>query len=106
MSKFSELHPVVQYLLKEMCRRVHANPEELEWTKGKWSTKYCWTTKEMTSFQKWIEKEIQQNQQVREFLCERKDKVSKKLATSGALKFLLSYSWLVVPEKDILEGNV
>ena len=92
----NDLSPALQEIMREMCRRVGADPEEINFKEPYWFHKYTWTSKEEEDFINWLTDRLAQNKEWREELLEIPTK-NRKLLKQAARMFALNYGWKIEP---------
>ena len=81
-------------ILNEMCSRVNANPEEIDFKSSDWYLKYTWTEEEQDDFIKWLADFLHTNNKARKlFNIIGK---SKKRCKHGAMLFVSNYGWKTI----------
>ena len=77
-------------VLKEMCKRVGADYDKIDFKKDDWFSKYEWTEKEQDNFEGWLVGYLQRNKKAREKMMNIPAKAfSKKIAVN----FIFAYGW-------------
>jgi hypothetical protein len=84
----------IEIILKEMCKRVGADYNTIDFQKERWYIKHSWTEKDRTSFHKWLSNLVFTNKDVRNEIMERPYK-NKKYADKVANEFIFNYGWQV-----------
>jgi hypothetical protein len=88
----------LEYILREMCSRVGADYDKMDFNKENWFWEYQWTREEEEDFIKWLAKKIRKDRKVRTlFWTDRK--VTEKEAEMGARMFVFNYGWKLKEEK-------
>jgi hypothetical protein len=77
-------------ILDEMCSRVNANPEDIDFKSKDWYLKYTWTEEEQDDFIKWLSNFIYNNSKARKVFSIPK---SKKYCNKVSGMFVLNYGW-------------
>ena len=80
-------------ILNEMCSRVNANPEEIDFKSSDWYLKYTWTEEEQDDFIKWLSDFLYNNSKVRKVFSVSK---SKKYCNKVSGKFVSNYGWKTI----------
>jgi hypothetical protein len=57
----TDVSPVLQEILQEMCRRVNVDYNTVDFTKDRWYVDYSWTVEEEKDFTDWLTKEVISN---------------------------------------------
>ena len=87
--KFSKYLVII---LKEMCKRVGADYEDIYFSKEGWFSKYEWTEKEYDDFKDWLVNYLYKNNEARkaimEYPCKPKKRIKKVVDMFG-----LCYGW-------------
>ena len=81
-------------ILNEMCSRVGANPEEIDFKSSDWYLKYTWTEEEQADFIKWLADFLHTNNKARKLFNIIGS--SKKSCNHGAMLFNLYYGWKTI----------
>lgn len=81
-------------ILNEMCSRVNANPEEIDFKSKDWYLKYTWTEEEQDDFIKWLVGFLHTNNNARKLFNIIGN--SKKSCKHGAISFNLYYGWKTI----------
>lgn len=84
-------------VLTEMCDRVGAEYESIDFTKDEWYLDYSWTKSEQDKFIDWFSTFLQ-NKGVRQELCKYPPLVrTKKERLEFAQKFVSEFGWKIIP---------
>ncbi|MDD2260252.1 MAG: hypothetical protein PHO87_04560 [Acholeplasmataceae bacterium] len=81
-------------ILNEMCLRVNANPEEIDFKSKDWYLKHTWTIKEQDDFIKWLADFLYTNKKARKLF--NMFSSSKKSCNHGAMFFVSDYGWKTI----------
>lgn len=81
-------------ILNEMCSRVNANPEEIDFKSSDWYLKYTWTEEEQDDFIKWLADFLHTNSKARKLFNIIGN--SKKQCKRGAMFFNLYFGWKTI----------
>jgi hypothetical protein len=84
----------LEYILKEMCKRVGADYDSIDFKSQDWFLKYTWTEREQESFYKWLTELIYNAPQISMFLTGRRLKLVK-LCKQASAEFIHNYGWKV-----------
>jgi len=90
----TNLPPALEFVLKEMCNRVNANYNNINFTEENWFLKHTWTSKEQDDFINWLTQQIISNKEVRK-LFNLPSHPRKKIAEAAAKWFVFQYGWKV-----------
>jgi len=82
----------IEYLIKEMCKRVKADFTSINFSEDQWYYKYEWTEEECNKYKKWLEKTLWKNKKIRQDLGIIKD---KKHIHKVVQFFNLNYGWRI-----------
>jgi hypothetical protein len=81
-------------ILNEMCLRVNANPEEIDFKSKDWYLKHTWTIKEQDDFIKWLADFLYTNKKARKLF--NMFSSSKKSCNQVAMFFVSDYGWKTI----------
>ena len=88
------MNPYIQTILTEMCSRVGADYESIDFSSPDWYLQYTWTTAEEKEFSAWLFNYLMDNKEARANLYG--GRVFNKWTVSGAVQsFIFSYGWKV-----------
>lgn len=90
-SKFGKHLTVV---LKEMCKRVKAKYDSIDFKSTEWYRKHTWSCAQQESFEGWLTDYLYRNRDARMELCER-SYASKALCRKVAKEFNFMYGWIL-----------
>lgn len=79
-------------ILKEMCRRVGADFDKIDFGKERWFEDYTWDEKQQEDFEKWLTDYLYKNKKATAELYSM-HYPSKKWVKQAADMFILSYGW-------------
>jgi len=83
-------------ILKEMCRRVEVDYNEIDFTKDEWYLDYSWSKTEQDKFIEWVSKYLR-NMGPRRELCQYPPLVrTKEERSKFAEKFVSEFSWKII----------
>ena len=82
----------LDFILKEMCNRVGAKFEDIDFQEHNWFTKHRWTIHQEEDFREWLANHFYENKQARNFILQISSK-NKKLCKQGAKAFIFNYGW-------------
>lgn len=82
----------LRVILKEMCKRVGAKFEEINFKKQNWFMKFSWTEKEQNEFIDWLTNYLYQNSEARKEVMKFPVK-DKKRCKEVAIQFVSFYGW-------------
>ena len=85
-------------ILKEMCHRVGAKSNKIDFKKEGWFCKYTWTEKEQDDFTDWLTKYLYNNHKARIDLMTITSKI-KRYCKEAADMFVFNYGWKLKDEK-------
>jgi len=80
-------------ILKEMCKRVSANYDEIDFTKELWFMKYEWSKEEEQSFINWLADYLYKNKEARQVIVFSSYNKTKKYMKKVAEEFTFNYGW-------------
>jgi len=86
-----KMHPGLKKVLEEMCKRVGADFNQMDFTKKDWFQQYSWTPEEQEDFVNWLAKQIKLDKDVGDIF-------NGLLTTdlqrkNAALMFVFAYGW-------------
>lgn len=81
-------------ILNEMCSRVNANPEDIDFKSSDWYLKYTWTEEEQDDFIKWLADFLHTNNKARKLFNIIGN--AKKSCNRGAMFFVSNYGWKTI----------
>lgn len=87
-----EFNKYLIVILKELCRRVGAKYEKIDFMKENWFREYEWTEDEETDFKKWLLDYLYNNAEARRELTTIRRK-NKKHCKSIADWFCFNHGW-------------
>ena len=79
-------------IMKEMCSRVGADYDTINFSEPGWFDKYEWTKQEYDDFVDWLSDYLIKNKEARISILNT-DSPSKKLITNSCKLFGLNYGW-------------
>ena len=79
-------------ILKEMCKRVDADFEKVNFKSKTWYSKCSWTEAEQNDFKKWLVKYLKKNSEARREMMENPTTISK-IIDKFANMFIFNYGW-------------
>jgi len=82
----------LEYVLREMCRRVGARYEGIDFSDPTWFYKYEWTQEEEEDFANWLTKELISNPQLRNDLMKYPTSQRRYLRRFAEV-FTANYGW-------------
>ena len=86
-------NPYIVYILKEMCKRVDANYDEIDFKKDLWFMEYEWSKKEEQSFVDWLADYLYNNKEARQnIVCSYCNKTKKNMR-NVAEEFNWQFGW-------------
>ena len=80
-------------ILKEMCHRVGADFDSIDFLKDRWFMEYEWTEKEQDKFQEWLINHLYTNTKAFKEIAASPNSKSKKNCENISKMFLLNYGW-------------
>ena len=92
------MNEYLKIVLTEMCNRVQADFNSIDFKQIDWYYKYEWTQEEEDSFIKWLSNYLYETPKARQVLYELRSK-SKKLCEKAANGFRF-YCWKLKKESD------
>ncbi len=90
-NKFKDF-PYLKRIMKEMCKRVGADFNKMNFKKQDWFLEYSWTKENEEKFKKWLMNFLYKNRKAREEILEFPSKNKNKLKNAINM-FLFSYGW-------------
>jgi hypothetical protein len=88
----------LEIVLKEMCSRVGANYDYIDFKKEQWFWDYEWTQEQETNFKRWLTDYLCNNKEARKelvLLSSNKDNILK-----AATFFVMNYGWKLKREEN------
>lgn len=85
-------NPYLEEILREMCLRVGANFDKLDFKSSDWFTKYSWTEDEEEDFKLWLNQYFYDNAEAREEIMPRVAKDIEVIDMANS-EFLLRFGW-------------
>jgi len=85
--------PELVYILKEMCSRVNADYELINFKEDKWYWKYEWTIDQQNDFKDWLTNLLKKDKKVRNVIMAFP---SLKKYEGTANMFILNYGWRTI----------
>lgn len=82
-------------VLKEMCRRVKAKYDDIDFKSSGWFRQYKWTREQEKSFEGWLTDYLYHSREARWELCERGLYIDKKWCKKVAEEFTFMYGWVL-----------
>ncbi|MBU1067589.1 hypothetical protein KKE60_07355 [Patescibacteria group bacterium] len=82
----------LEIVLQEVCKRVGAPCEGIDFKKDRWFEDYSWTMKEEESFTNWMVDLLYNNSSARRELTGHCGK-NKKMCERAAQEFVFMYGW-------------
>lgn len=92
-----EINPELEPILREMCRRVGADYDSIDFVDSSWYLGHAWTEEEANEFIKWLGEYFYQNTRARQALF-RIPRKTKKRCMDAAKEFEFRYGWKI---KDV-----
>jgi len=83
----------LEKVLKEMCRRVGAPYNSIDFKEEGWYNRYAWTYEEEVDFVQWLTDQIMRNKEVRESLFVNPTHVTENIARKAAKEFVYQFGW-------------
>ena len=79
-------------VLKEMCNRVNADYDSIDFKAERWSMEYSWTEKEQDEFKDWLADYLYNNTKARREITGYNIK-NKKSCNTTAMWFAFNFGW-------------
>jgi len=86
------MNKYLKEILIEMCKRVNAKYEDIDFKKEQWFLEYEWTNEEETSFINWLVDYMKQNKEARDTLM-MFPRNNKRDLERFANSFIFNYGW-------------
>lgn len=83
----------LQTVLKEMCNRVGADYDSIDFSNELWYSKYEWTIQEEKQFEKWMIDYLYKNTKARKELMNCSYLKKKSYLEKVAREFTFQYGW-------------
>lgn len=87
------MNKYLEELMREMCSRVGADFNEIDFKAPNWYEEYTWTEQEQEDFMGWIVKYLKSNYKARKELMTFPHTTSVKELRKFAGMFILGYGW-------------
>jgi len=84
----------LQEVLKEMCNRVGADYDSIDFSNGTWYNSYEWTLQEEKQFEKWLANYLYKSAKARKEIMNHSIK-KKSYLEKAAREFTFQYGWLL-----------
>lgn len=91
----------LERILRELCGRVGAKYEDIDFEEYDWYIKYEWTREEEDGFSQWLADYLYRNKEARKEMLSLNKKTKKHCKTCADF-FVFMYGWRV---KEIKDGN-
>jgi len=98
-SPLSSFGPNLQYILTEMCNRVGAEPEAVDFGQHEWFYAHSWTMKEDEAFIEWVADYLYTHAKARREIMSFPRK-SKAYCKKTAQALSLFCSWRITKEQE------
>lgn len=82
----------LKHIMKEMCRRVGADYDSIDFSEPNWYNKYEWTEQESDDFVDWLSKFFIKNKEARLDILDT-ESTNKKLIDEFCKMFAFNYGW-------------
>lgn len=82
----------LQKILREMCRRVGADFNEMDFRRENWFLDYTWKEEDEENFKEWLESYFRSSKEAREEIMAIPSK-NKNFIKEAVRMFILSYGW-------------
>jgi len=86
------MNKYLKEILIEMCKRVNAKYEDIDFKKEQWFLEYEWTNEEEASFINWLVDYMKQNKEARDTLM-MFPRNNKRDLERFANSFIFNYGW-------------
>jgi len=93
------MNKYVEIILNEMCSRVNADYEHLDFKSPNWFMEYEWTEVEQDSFKKWLVDYLYNDTKVRKAICKFPIRTKRHLRKVADM-FLFQYGWKIKDESN------
>ena len=93
--KHSDHSKHLKVILKEMCKRVGADYDKVNFKKAEWFMDYRWTDIEQESFMNWLIKYLKNNSEARKEILSMPSQSNKKHLEKCAMMFIFDYGWAI-----------
>ena len=80
-------------VLKEMCKRVNADYNKMDFKKPNWFLDYSWTEEEEKEFSGWLIKQLNRDEELRQELMDNFSWKDEKRLKKVADEFVFNYGW-------------
>jgi hypothetical protein len=90
----------IRIVLEEMCKRVHADIDKLDFKKEGWFHKYAWTQEEEIKFKAWLVQYMKKNRGARvEMMTHPGYGTTKAYLEKFVDQFVFNYGWIYSDQK-------
>ena len=86
--------PYLDKILKEMCKRVKAKFDDINFKQKDWFMKYQWTENEQEEFKQWFINYLKENKEARREIMAHPS-ANEKSIEKVANWFILDYGWKI-----------
>ena len=100
----SKMGPHMTAVLIEMCRRVGAEFDDVNFREDGWFRRHAWTQAEQDDFKEWLAGILYTVASARRELLEYSSRRSKRHARKAADEFVFQYGWVMKEVGDGGEG--
>ena len=83
----------LEIILREMCRRVGADFEKINFKEKGWFKNYSWSIDSEKAFKEWLITSLLENKETRKALLGTTAKLTKRKAKDAAAFFVFNYGW-------------
>ena len=84
--------PYTAFILEQMCMKVNANPDNIDFGKQDWFHSFEWYEEQEEEFIEWLADYLYNNKEARKELL-RFPSRSKKVMRRAAEQFVFNYGW-------------
>ena len=88
------MNQYLEIILKEMCNRVNADYDKIDFKSENWYIQYSWTEIEEDDFIDWLSKFLKKNKKACKALMSSRS-YTKKIIKQAAEEFIWNYGWKI-----------
>ena len=100
MKRITEFEPHLEFILREMCSRVDADPEKIDFKDDRWYMDHEWTPESEGEFGEWMAEYLRTNVKARREIMEFPSFKAKKHCRKAAAWFIFNYGWKTTKQGD------
>ena len=89
--------PHTKIIMKEMCKRVGADFQKIDFLKEGWYRQYQWSEEEQDDFKKWLIQYWKKTPKARQEILSFPNLIDNNILEKAASLFLLDFGWMLKP---------